>query len=78
MMLLSSLAGVIAVITVGAGAAPVAAPPAQDLAGVPVEYRDDVISWRLVTNGPVPDTAENRAKYPPLSHAGRRSKAKGH
>ncbi len=27
----------------------------------------------VVTNGPVPDTAENRMKYRPLSNAGRRS-----
>jgi len=32
----------------------------------------------MVTNGPVPDTPENRAKYgQPLSHAGRRTLAKG-
>jgi uncharacterized surface protein with fasciclin (FAS1) repeats len=30
-----------------------------------------------VTNGPVLDTAENRAKYPPLSRAGKRTAAKG-
>ena len=31
-----------------------------------------------VTNGPVPDTAENRAKYgQPLSHAGKRTAARG-
>ncbi len=30
-----------------------------------------------VTNGPVLDTAENRAKYPPQSRAGKRSAAKG-
>jgi hypothetical protein len=33
---------------------------------------------QIVTNGPVPDTAENRAKYGgPQSHAGKRSAAKG-
>ena len=32
----------------------------------------------LVTNGPVPDNAENRAKYgQPMSHAGRATAAKG-
>ena len=31
----------------------------------------------LVTNGPVLDTAENRAKYPPLSRAGKRTAARG-
>ena len=31
-----------------------------------------------VTNGPVPDTAENRAKYgSPMSHAGKRTKPAG-
>jgi uncharacterized surface protein with fasciclin (FAS1) repeats len=30
-----------------------------------------------VTNGPVLDTAENRAKYPPLSRAGKRTAPKG-
>ena len=31
-----------------------------------------------LTNGPVPDTAENRAKYGgPMSHAGKRTAAKG-
>ena len=31
-----------------------------------------------VTNGPVPDTAENRAKYgAPMSNAGKRTAAKG-
>ena len=32
----------------------------------------------MVTNGPVPDTAENRAKYgQPMSNAGKRTAAKG-
>jgi hypothetical protein len=31
-----------------------------------------------LTNGPVPDTAENRAKYGgPMSHAGKRTAPKG-
>ncbi len=30
----------------------------------------------VVTSGPVPDTAENRAKYRPLSNAGRRTPAR--
>lgn len=30
-----------------------------------------------VTNGPVPDTAETRAMYPPLSRAGKRTSAAG-
>ncbi len=32
---------------------------------------------QIVTNGPVPDTVENRKLYRPLSHAGRRSKPVG-
>jgi hypothetical protein len=36
------------------------------------------VTVSLTTNGPVPDTAENRAKYgQPLSHAGKRTAAKG-
>jgi hypothetical protein len=37
-----------------------------------------VVSTQLVTNGPVPDTAENRAKYgPPMSRAGKRTAPTG-
>jgi hypothetical protein len=50
---------------------PDAASLRHDLSGVPVNDRGDVITWRLVTNGPVPDTPANRVKYEPLSHAGR-------
>jgi hypothetical protein len=36
------------------------------------------VTTRTVTNGPVPDTAENRAKYgQPMSNAGKRSAAAG-
>ncbi|MDP3659587.1 hypothetical protein [Phenylobacterium sp.] len=36
------------------------------------------VTTTTVTNGPVPDTAENRAKYgKPMSNAGKRSAAKG-
>jgi len=36
------------------------------------------ITTSLTTNGPVPDTKENRAKYGgPMSHAGKRTAAKG-
>lgn len=36
------------------------------------------VTMRTVTNGPVPDTAENRAKYgQPLSRAGKRTAAAG-
>lgn len=36
------------------------------------------VTTTTVTNGPVPDTAENRAKYgQPLSRAGKRTAARG-
>jgi hypothetical protein len=36
------------------------------------------VTTTLVTNGPVPDTAQNRAKYGgPMSHAGKRTAAAG-
>jgi hypothetical protein len=36
------------------------------------------VTTTLTTNGPVPDTAENRAKYGgPMSHAGKHTAAKG-
>lgn len=36
-----------------------------------------VVSTQTVTNGPVPDTAENRAKYRPMSRAGRATSPAG-
>jgi hypothetical protein len=33
---------------------------------------------QIITNGPVPDTPENRALYRPLSRAGRRAAVNGH
>jgi hypothetical protein len=39
---------------------------------------DVSVTTTLVTNGPVPDTAENRAKYgQPMSRAGKRTAAAG-
>ena len=36
------------------------------------------VTTQMVTNGPVPDTAENRKKYGgPMSHAGRHTKPAG-
>ncbi|MDB5450187.1 MAG: hypothetical protein JWQ52_1315 [Phenylobacterium sp.] len=36
------------------------------------------VTTTTLTNGPIPDTPENRAKYgKPMSHAGKRSPAKG-
>jgi hypothetical protein len=32
---------------------------------------------QVVANSPVPDTKANRSRFPPLSHAGRRTKAAG-
>lgn len=50
----------------------VAAPAATDNA------QAASVTTSTVTNGPVPDTAENRAKYgQPLSRAGKRSAARG-
>lgn len=43
----------------------------HNINGVPLPDRNDVITWKLVTNGPVPDTPANRALYEPLSNAGR-------
>ena len=56
-------------------AAPVAAPtdPANPAASVAAAAAEPV----KVTNGPVLDTAENRAKYPPQSRAGKRTAPKG-
>lgn len=37
-----------------------------------------VVTTNMVTNGPIADTPENRAKYgQPLSHSGKRTLAKG-
>ena len=71
-------------------APPEAAPPPANLnssdsatvapaAGAPTERAPSASAGTdLVSNGPVPDTPENRAKYgQPLSHAGRMTKAKG-
>ena len=35
------------------------------------------VTVNMVTNGPVADTPENRAKYAPFSNAGKRTKAAG-
>jgi hypothetical protein len=54
------------------GAVPVGATaePSEDVAR-------QVIDVVVVTNGPVKDTAENRAKYPPESRGGTRTAALG-
>ena len=66
------------------------APPAADTSGSAAASTDATASAETgaaanasftsmtVTNGPVPDTAENRAKYgQPLSHAGKRTTPAG-
>jgi hypothetical protein len=56
--------------------APAAAPTADSAAANATPTGATVTSTTL-TNGPVPDTPENRAKYRPLSNAGKHSAAKG-
>lgn len=58
--------------------APPAQPPAQG-AGVQVTTSVDSggVTVHRVTNGPVADTPENRAKFPPLSATGRKTKPQG-
>ena len=47
-------------------------------AGAPASAQAGTVTTSMVTNGPVPDTAENRAKYgQPMSRAGKRTAAKG-
>ena len=58
--------------------APAAAPPAP--VAVSTRQAADVGQPTVTTftNGPVPDTAENRGKYgPPLSQAGKKTRPKG-
>ena len=50
------------------------ASPDAVAAGVPASA---TVTTATVTNGPVADTPENRAKYTPLSRAGKRTKAAG-
>jgi len=53
-------------------AAPAPMAPAATDAGTPASA-----TVQTVSNGPVPDTPEMRAKYKPLSHAGRHTKPVG-
>lgn len=59
-------------------ASPPAQPPTQG-AGVQVTTSVDSggVTVHRITNGPVADTPENRAKFPPLSAAGRNTKPQG-
>ncbi|MGH6998421.1 MAG: hypothetical protein ACREEO_09500 [Phenylobacterium sp.] len=61
-------------------------PPSSDAAAMPPASSDAsaegvpasaTVSANAVTNGPVADTPENRAKYKPLSRAGRQTAARG-
>jgi hypothetical protein len=55
-------------------------PPAADTTAIAATDTDANASFttQTVTNGPVPDTAENRAKYgQPMSRAGKRTAAAG-
>ena len=62
--------------------------PASDLAPTPsanvasstttTDSTGAIVTHELVTNGPVPDTPQNRARYgQPLSHAGRMTAPRG-
>jgi hypothetical protein len=61
------------------------AAPAATTAGVPASSMTmsetgapGTVTTQVVTNGPIPDTAENRAKYgQPMSHAGKRTAPAG-
>ena len=54
------------------------APPAPAATSAASNVAATSFTTMTVTNGPVPDTAENRAKYgQPLSRAGKRTAAKG-
>ncbi|MDO9433431.1 MAG: hypothetical protein Q7T84_19225 [Phenylobacterium sp.] len=46
-------------------------------AGVDTSATAIAANTRLITNGPVADTPENRAKFPPLSKTGRNTKPRG-
>ena len=56
---------------------PAAPMPATQL-GTPVSATTDATGAQVVSNGPVPDTPANRAKYgKPMSHAGRHTAPAG-
>ncbi|NBB16061.1 hypothetical protein GVN21_11900 [Caulobacter sp. SLTY] len=54
-----------------------AAPAPTETADPAAQVATATAQPTVVTNGPVLDTAENRAKYPPMSRAGKRTAAKG-
>lgn len=57
--------------------APSATESAMPASTIAVDQPPGTMTTRLITNGPVPDTAENRAMYKPLSRAGKATSAKG-
>lgn len=57
---------------------PAMAPPAASAQGTDVAASAPMVTPSLLSNSPIPDTAENRARYgQPISNAGKRSAAKG-
>ncbi len=57
---------------------PAMTPPMAPSADTAAANSNATVTETTVTNGPVPDTAANRAKYgAPMSHAGKRSKPAG-
>lgn len=52
-------------------------PVSADAMSLGVDTSATVSNIRVVTNGPVADTPENCAKFPPLSQTGRNTKPRG-
>lgn len=52
-------------------------PVSADAMSAGVDTSATAANTRLITNGPVADTPENRAKFPPLSRAGRHTTPRG-
>ncbi len=52
-------------------------PVSADATSAGVDTSATAANTRLITNGPVADTPENRAKFPPLSRAGRQTTPRG-
>jgi hypothetical protein len=61
----------------GTSGATTAPPPPSYTGGTRLYTSTNQQGVQVVSNGPVPDTHANRAKFPPLSRAGRRTKAAG-
>jgi hypothetical protein len=52
-------------------------PVSADAMSSGVDTSATAANTRVVSNGPVADTKENRAKFPPLSRAGRQTTPRG-